>query len=64
MNNDQEIRARSLEIAVQVKGQGCLLDAYIKLAKEIADYIRGYTVDESKIEVGDCDGLSEDDVSE
>jgi len=64
MNTNQAIRAKALEIAVQIKGQNYALETYRQLATEIADYIRGYAIDESEVKLGDCDGLSEGDVSE
>ena len=40
MNYEQEIRAWSLSIAVQIKGQSDNLQTYIELAKKIEDYLK------------------------
>lgn len=42
MNNEQKIKAWSLLIAAQIKGQGLKLDAYKELAKEIEDYLKEF----------------------
>jgi len=56
---EQEIKAWSLSIAVQIKGQGLSLAAYTELANQIADYLgdESESPDESPLILGVCPPL-------
>ena len=59
MNQEQEIRAKALEIAIQIKGpytggSKYAVHHYSELAKQIANYIRG---NEEPLDIGNCERL-------